>query len=149
GFDLLTATDSAIARALAASLDKANQERQALEETIVAQACARVERDEILKKNRSIFVTDSGWHLGVIGIVASRLVDRYYLPAIVGREENGEIRCSARSISGLDLYDTLKDCEGELIKFGGHRQAAGLTLLSERKDFFWDSFDRGVSSRLG
>jgi single-stranded-DNA-specific exonuclease len=148
GFDLLTSEDPARARLLAEKLDRANQERQALEERIVSEACGKVEREVLPQNRKSIFVCDSEWHLGVIGIVASRLVDRYYLPAIVGRLEGGSLRCSARSIAGLDLYETLQDCRDSLEKFGGHRQAAGLTLRSERKEEFWNTFDQGVKVRL-
>lgn len=148
GFEMLTCLDESLARGFAAKLDQANRERQALEETIVKQACEQVESQGIPQKKRSIFVFDPAWHVGVIGIVASRLVDRYYLPTMVGTLEEGKIRCSARSISGLDLYQTLQECGEYLEKFGGHRQAAGLTLLHAKREEFWEAFDRSVRARL-
>ncbi len=148
GFDLLTSSDLDQARVLAKQLDIANQERQALEMQIVEEACERIEQEGILQKKCSILVCDPKWHLGVIGIVASRLVDRYYLPAIVGTVEAGKLRCSARSISGLDLYKALQACEIHLEKFGGHRQAAGLTFLEEKKEVFWQAFDQKVKDQL-
>jgi len=148
GFDLLTCSDPALALQLARKLDEANRERQALEEHIIREASDKVKKDILPKKRRSIFVSDPAWHLGVIGIVASRLVERFYLPTIVGVVEGESMRCSARSIAGLDLFETLKSCADHLKKFGGHRQAAGLTLSLEKKKAFEEAFDQAVRAGL-
>ncbi len=144
GFELLTSTDLLQAKALAQRLDQANQERQALEEQIVRQACEKVENEVLPFGLKSIVVADQDWHAGVIGIVASRLVDKYYLPALVGAIEGDRVRYSARSIHGLDLYGALQNCAEHLEKFGGHRHAAGLSLLTQNQKKFSQAFDEYV-----
>jgi single-stranded-DNA-specific exonuclease len=148
GFELLTTHDETRARTLAEQLDTANRERQELEEQILREAFERIESQAIHKHRRSILIFDPKWHIGVVGIVASRLVERYHLPTLVGSLEGEKIRCSARSISGFDLFKALQECQNHLEKFGGHRQAAGLTLSIEKKDAFWDAFDQIVRSQL-
>lgn len=148
GFELLTSSDLNEARRLAQRLENANQERQALEEQMVQEALTRVEQEQIVKKRRSIVLFDARWHLGVIGIVASRLVDRFYLPTIVGTVEEDRVRCSARSISGFDLFESLQVCANHLEKFGGHRHAAGLSFKLQKTEEFWDQFDGQVRKTL-
>ncbi len=148
GFEMLTTTDAAYARKQAIALDDANRERQALEEAIVLEACKRVEEELLPNQKKSIFLFDTNWHVGVVGIVASRLVERYYLPAIIGMLEGESIRCSARSIAGLDLYQVLKESADYLKTFGGHRYAAGLTLLNSNHQQFAQVFDQKVKDRL-
>lgn len=148
GFDLLTTTNPEQAKQLAQKLDAANQERQELQKRTVEEACKKIERGDFLQGKKSILVFDSSWHVGVIGIVASKLVDLYHLPSIVGVQEDGGVRCSARSISGLDLYQALCESSQHLQKFGGHKQAAGLHFELGKNEAFWESFDQSVRKQL-
>lgn len=148
GFELLTSIDHANAQQLAKSLNIANEERQKIEMETVQHAFKKIENEEICKNRKSIFIFHPEWHLGVIGIVASRLAEKYYLPTIVGVLEGEMIRCSARSISGLNMYETLKECEAYLERFGGHFHAAGLTINSKNADSFRNLFDQKVRGKL-
>ncbi len=148
GFELLTSIDEGQARQLAKNLNEANEERQKIEVETVQHAFKKIDDEEIYKNKKSIFIFHPEWHLGVIGIVASRLAEKYYLPTIVGVLEGETVRCSARSISGLNMYETLKECEAYLKRFGGHSHAAGLTIESKNVDFFWNLFDQKVREKL-
>lgn len=148
GFDLLTTSDVNQARILARKLDEANRERQNLQEQIVKEASEKIEKGNDLKNKKSILVFDSSWHVGVIGIVASKLVERFHLPTLVGTQEGEEVRCSGRSIAGLNLYEALCESAPYLKKFGGHKQAAGLHFEVGKKDDFWQAFDQAVRKQL-
>lgn len=148
GFDLLTTNNHEEAKHLAIKLDQANRERQELQEKIAEEACQRVEEGNYLSNKRSILVFDSSWHVGVIGIVASRLVERFHVPSLVGTQEGDSVRCSGRSIAGLNIYDALCESASYLQKFGGHKQAAGLHFQLEKSNHFWEAFDRAVRKQL-
>ncbi|WP_142504043.1 single-stranded-DNA-specific exonuclease RecJ [Melghirimyces algeriensis] len=130
--ELLLTTDPKKARSIAEELDRMNRERQKLVEEIAQEACAMVE-SEPEKHQRFILVAAPGWNVGVIGIVASRLVEKYYRPTIVlgMDEESGIAKGSARSIAGLDIYRALTACSDLLPHFGGHEMAAGMSLPQE------------------
>lgn len=127
--DLLLTEDPLEARMIAEELDTMNRERQQLVEEITAEAVAMVETE---KSNHQYFIVVAapGWNVGVIGIVASRLVEKYYRPVIVLGidEETGMAKGSARSIVGLDMYRALTQCKDLLPHFGGHPMAAGMSL---------------------
>jgi single-stranded-DNA-specific exonuclease len=89
-------------------------------------------------------VKKQGWHKGVVGIVASRLIESYYKPTIVLVEDDGMLSGSVRSIEGIDVYEMLSHCEEHLIQFGGHSMAAGLKLKSENFHAFREAFDKVV-----
>ncbi|HKY64410.1 MAG TPA: single-stranded-DNA-specific exonuclease RecJ [bacterium] len=148
GVKLLLSRRDEEARELARRLDQANAERQELEERIVEQACARVEAEALTGQRRSLVLFQEDWHPGVIGIVASRLVERYHLPAIVLTRDGDSCKGSARSIRGLNLVEGLRSCSTHLSKFGGHFYAAGLTLPRERLEAFVADFDREVRQRV-
>ncbi len=148
GFDLLTSSDASLVKTLAEKLDAANRERQELQEKIVKEACERIEKGNYLQQRKSILVFDPNWHVGVIGIVASKLVERFHLPALVGSQEGNEVRCSGRAISGLNLYEALCESAPYLKKFGGHKQAAGLHFHLENAESFWEQFDQSVKKQL-
>ncbi|HXH24009.1 MAG TPA: single-stranded-DNA-specific exonuclease RecJ, partial [Vicinamibacterales bacterium] len=132
---LLLAADESMAeeaRGLAEQLDAENVRRQQEEAEILAQARKAVETDLDIGSRTVIVVAGEGWHRGVIGIVASKLVDAFHRPAIV-LSIDGEIAYgSCRSIPAFDILAALESCAGALLKFGGHRQAAGLTIESSR-----------------
>jgi single-stranded-DNA-specific exonuclease len=125
---LLTTTDEEEARELAFDLDALNRLRQEMVEEIVAEAIARLEDAKALP--RVIVLAQEGWNAGVIGIVASRLLDKYYRPTIILSidPDTGLAKGSARSISGFDLYKALTECADCFTHYGGHKAAAGMTL---------------------
>lgn len=126
-FKLLTASDMVQAIGIANELDGENAARQQIERTILNESCAAIER-EGLQYHRVIVVEGEGWHQGVVGIVASRIVEKYGKPAIVLSCHDGVAEGSGRSISGFSLYEALSACSQVLSKFGGHELAAGLGL---------------------
>ncbi len=148
GFDLLTTSNVEQAQDLAKKLDQANTERQQIEQEILEEASKRVEKEEVTGQHRSIILFEPHWHIGVLGIVASRLVERYYLPTLLGVEEGGQVRCSGRSISGFNLFEGLQKSSAYLQKFGGHKQAAGLHFQAQDYQNFWKTFDAEVSHQL-
>lgn len=131
---LLLTRDENEAAALAALLDKENSERQLVEKQVLFGAEEQICRNFDPTRDAAIVVGASGWHPGVLGIVASRIARKYHRPTIViGFEGNGVGKGSGRSIEGLNLVEALKHCGGVVQKFGGHEMAAGLIL--QEKDF--------------
>ena len=133
--ELLLTDDDEVAEGLASLLNNENIRRQGLEKQIFTEAVNIVEKNGY-KHNRIIVVAGEGWHGGVIGIVASRLADKYGRPAIVLSTSDGIANGSARSISGFSIYDALCECSYILTKFGGHEMAAGITLYESSIDSF-------------
>lgn len=119
------------AESLAEALNHENQLRQREERRVLKEAVAEVERTVNFNRDRVIVVAHEGWHAGVIGIVASRLVERYYRPALVIAIDGAKGQGSGRSVKGFHLFNALKACEGDLIQFGGHEQAAGFAVVRE------------------
>ncbi len=139
----LLSTDSAVeARQIAEKLDKYNEERRAIEATVLEEAFAQVEAQVGIggSPDTVVIAAGEGWHAGVIGIVASRLKDKYRLPALVIALEEGEGKGSARSISGVDLGAAVIEAQhkGLLLKGGGHAMAAGLTVEAGKVDALSD-----------
>jgi single-stranded-DNA-specific exonuclease len=134
--DLLLSEDPADAYALACSLEAHNQTRQKMQSAVVEEALAMIEADEALKNQDIIVVYKQGWHKGVLGIVASRIVDKYYRPTVVISVEDGMGTGSARSIDGFHLHEALTSCSGMLENFGGHKRAAGLRLKYDNIENF-------------
>ena len=126
--DLLLSENPADAYALACSLEAHNVTRQKMQSEVVEEALGMIEADEILKAQDIIVVHKEGWHKGVLGIVASRIVDKYYRPTVVISVEDGIGTGSARSIDGFHLHEALTSCAGVLENYGGHKRAAGLRL---------------------
>lgn len=136
---LLLTDDKEEAKKLAEELDKSNRERQAMEQVILKDALSKVEREVNFKEHRVIVIHGDKWHPGVIGIVASRLVDKFYRPTIlVAFDEKGlgHGKGSGRSIKNFHLFDALSKCKEHLIEFGGHEHAAGITISKENIDAF-------------
>jgi len=99
-------------------------------------------------KDYTLVIDQEGWHPGVIGIVASRIVEKYYRPTIMISFEDGIGRGSARSISGFDIYSILKECEDLLVTFGGHKYAAGLTIKQKNIDKFRDRINAIAKEKM-
>jgi single-stranded-DNA-specific exonuclease len=129
---LLTTQSPEEARRIAQALNLQNRQRQEIEERILEEACARVESECDLKRDGCIVLASRQWHPGVVGIVAARLVDRYYRPTVLlAVDADGMAKGSARSIAGFHLCEGLGRCRNLLTRFGGHYAAAGLTLREE------------------
>lgn len=149
---LLLASDDAMldeARALAQQLNQENERRQREERAIVADARRLVDTDPAIGARSVLVVAGEGWHRGVIGIVASKLVDAYHRPAIVIAVEGDAAHGSCRSIPGFDMLGALEQCAEHLVRFGGHRMAAGLTLEKGRIKGFRDAMATVGDDRLG
>ena len=145
GVRLLLSGDPAEARALAEELDRANAERQELQARIADEAVVKAQE---LGERRALVVSSEGWHVGVAGIVASRLVDRFHRPALVLCEEDGVAKGSGRSIEGFHLYEALARCSEHLTRFGGHRHAAGVTLPTSAVARLAESLEQIARERL-
>ena len=142
--EVLICNDINSVEKLALEIEDLNTSRRDIEKDITSQAIEQV--DNSSEKLNSIVVFDSDWNKGVIGIVASRLVDKYYKPSIVFCESSkGVLTASARSIKGLDLYSVLNQCKGFIDQFGGHKYAAGLTIKKENLEGFKKHFENIVS----
>ena len=146
--ELLTTEDRARAEALATDLDLENRERQAIEREILGEAFHRLEADHAFAERRSIVLASPEWHPGVIGIVASRLVERFYRPTVlIALDSAGLGRGSGRSIQNLNLHEAFTACADTLLAFGGHRMAAGLTIRADAVDPFAHAFEDAVRAR--
>ncbi|MGN6394882.1 MAG: single-stranded-DNA-specific exonuclease RecJ [Mucilaginibacter sp.] len=125
-----------------------NTERKGHDLQITGEALAMIEADDELITRKSTVVFNEQWNKGVIGIVASRLTEKYYRPTIVLTRSNGHVAGSARSVAGFDLYEALCGCSDLLIQFGGHRYAAGLTMHPENLPAFINRFEEVVSATI-
>jgi single-stranded-DNA-specific exonuclease len=137
--ELLLAKNVYEANKIAAKLDEQNKLRQQVEKNIFNQALKMVQDNELYKKS-AIVLYDENWHNGVIGIVASKLVNIYFKPVILFTKENGVIRGSGRCEVGFSLYDALTKCKDSLIQFGGHELAAGMTIEYDKIEGFRNKF---------
>ena len=138
---LLLTEDDAEAKKLAEELEGLNRERQSVEERILRQAIAEVESwPESRRRRRGYVVAGEGWHEGVIGIVASRLVERYNRPVVLIAGSDEQWKGSGRSVAAFDLHGGLAACAAHLERFGGHRAAAGLTIRAEQIEVFAAAF---------
>ncbi|MDR3340881.1 MAG: single-stranded-DNA-specific exonuclease RecJ [Candidatus Symbiothrix sp.] len=126
--DLLLAKDFESAKEKSENIDQYNDDRRELDKKITEEAYTAIEEDAQMQHDKIIVVFNREWHKGVIGIVASRLTEKYYKPAIVLTESNGYISGSARSVTGFDIYRAIESCKDVVVNFGGHTFAAGITL---------------------
>ncbi len=146
GLQLLCSESLDAARSLARVLDRANSERQGLESSILTEALAQAQ--ERAEQARGFVLYSEGWHPGVIGIVASRVVERFHRPTVIVGVKDGVGKGSARSIEGFHLYDALSGCADLLARFGGHKHAAGLTVEEKHLPALRESFERIARQRL-
>jgi len=139
--DLLLTEEKEPAAKLAAQLEELNRDRQAVEERILREALEAIEEwPEARRGRRAYVVAGEGWHEGVIGIVASRLVERYNRPVVLIAGKDGDWKGSGRSIPSFDLHDGLAACAGHLERWGGHAAAAGLSIRPEQIEPFAEAF---------
>jgi single-stranded-DNA-specific exonuclease len=147
--DLLLTEDADEAGRLAHELEELNRERQGVEGRILREAIAKVEGwPEAKQRRRGYVLADEGWHEGVIGIVASRLVERFHRPVVLIAGAGEEWKGSGRSPGAFDLHGGLTACSGHLERFGGHRAAAGLSIRPENVEAFADAFAAHADSEL-
>ena len=125
-----------------------NTERKGHDLQITDEALSMIDNDEVMIARKSTVVFNKDWHKGVIGIVASRLTEKYYRPTVVLTQSNGHVAGSARSVLGYDLYEALCGCSDLLIQFGGHKYAAGLTMHAENVPAFIEKFEEVVGSTI-
>lgn len=147
--DLLTCDEIEEARALAKTLDGLNQERKAIEQEVLTDALAQARELMEAGPRHSLVVAGEGWHAGVIGIVAARLVDRYGVPSVVIGLEDGSGRGSGRSPDGLDLHAAFTASEAHLGRYGGHAQAAGLEIETGAVEGFRAAFEEAIRTQTG
>lgn len=133
---LLTSTDYSQAKELALFLDTENRNRQQIEIEIYNEVIRMIEGDSRYQKQKVLVLYGEGWHHGVIGIVASRIVEKYYKPTVILAIEGQEAKGSARSIPGFNIFEAMNCCREIFTKFGGHEQAAGLSLKTEDIEIF-------------
>jgi single-stranded-DNA-specific exonuclease len=149
GVDLLMSDSLDESMLIASELDAANAERQAIERRIFDEAVSLVDSGGEYPGRRSIVLASAEWHQGVIGIVASRLVERYHRPTIlIALTEDGQGKGSGRSIPGFHLLDALGPCSRHLLRFGGHRFAAGISLAAADVPAFAESFEAEAARLL-
>jgi len=149
GVELLLGSDPVIVGAIAQELDAANAERQSIERRMLEEAIAMVEGDGGYPARRSIVLASDSWHQGVVGIVASRLVERYHRPTIlIALDGEGHGKGSGRSIPGFHLLEALNASSEHLERFGGHRYAAGVSLAADRVAAFTAAFEAAAQMML-
>ena len=146
--ELLLEKDIEKAKQIAITLDELNTKRQEIEKEIFENAIDMINSNGMENK-KSIVLYNKSWHNGVIGIVASKLVNMYQKPVILLTKENNVIRGSGRCQQGISLYDTLTKCKDTLIQFGGHELAAGLSIEEENLQKFIDEFEKVIFEEVG
>lgn len=147
---LMLTEDPNIARQLAEDINSYNLERKDLDTSATEEAKRRIDNDPFYRGRRSLVLYDPSWHRGVVGIVASRIVEAYNKPTIVFTEgSDGLITGSARSLKEFDVHEALEQCADLLEHFGGHKSAAGVSLRKENMRAFLDRFERLVCESLG
>lgn len=134
--------------ALAQELQSDNSDRKEVDKTITEQALALINENEALRHRKSTVLYKEDWHKGVVGIVASRLIDHYYRPTIVLTKSNDKVSGSARSVSGFNIYEAIHECRDLLENYGGHFYAAGMTLSPDSVDAFIERFEEVVSQTI-
>ncbi len=144
--ELLIQKKEDLANFLGDDINEQNTTRKSLDALITDQALQQIENDENFIKRKSTVVYHPEWHKGVIGIVASRLTDKYYRPTIVLTKSNGHVSGSARSVKDFDVYNAIESCSDLLEQFGGHMYAAGLTMKEENVEEFSRRFEGDCSS---
>jgi len=146
--DLLCAKDDSVAFEMGSVVNSCNNDRKFVDRSITHEALRLIATNPELQNKKTTVLFNPEWHKGVVGIVASRLIETYYRPTVVLTESNGLATGSARSVPGFDLYQAVEACSDLLENFGGHMYAAGLTMKVENVPEFIERFDRFVSERI-
>ena len=147
--ELLTASDEATAIRIGSEINEHNNERKNIDRRITQEALDMVREGKCLSSGNATIVYNPQWHKGVVGIVASRLVEAFYKPTIVfTQSQGGLVTGSARSVHGFDLYDAIESCADLLENFGGHLYAAGLTLKEDNLPAFCERIEKAISGKI-
>ena len=146
--DLLVSSDTRLATGISKEINNFNIERRSVDRIITAEAMRMIAEDQRTVNSRTTVLYNPTWKKGVIGIVASRLIETYYRPTVILTESNGFATGSARSVQGYDLYQAIEACSDLLESFGGHMFAAGLTLKKENIRPFMDRFEHYVNNTI-
>ncbi len=146
--ELLIATEKEDTEDKALGINSLNTERSELDKTITEHALDMIDKSAVLQRRKSTVVFHETWSKGVVGIVASRLIERYYRPTIVLAVEDGYATGSARSVRDYNVYEAIASCSDLLEQFGGHKYAAGLKLKIENVNAFSEKFERVVSETI-
>jgi single-stranded-DNA-specific exonuclease len=145
--ELLTETDAQKVGEFATAIEEFNTERKGLDQQITDEALKQILENKEENKHTSV-VYKENWHKGVIGIVASRLIETYYRPTLVFTKNGDKLTASARSVKGFDVYTALENCADSLVQFGGHKYAAGLTMLETHYEQFKQRFEEVVQKTI-
>jgi single-stranded-DNA-specific exonuclease len=145
--ELLTGANAEALLDLASAIDDHNKTRKDLDRGITEQALQMIVDKDLIHRKTTVLYEET-WHKGVIGIVASRLIEKYHRPTVIITKSGDKLAGSARSVPGFDLYEALEQCSETLIQFGGHKYAAGMTLLEENFMAFRDRFEAVVHERI-
>ncbi len=146
--DLMISDDVDGIRKMAMEINEYNTERRSLDEGITFEALEIMENDSSYAKRKSTVVFKEDWHKGVVGIVASRLIEKHFKPTIVLTENDGMLTGSARTVNDFDIYSAIEACDDLLVQFGGHTHAAGLTLKKVNLEAFIKRFDEVVKETI-
>jgi single-stranded-DNA-specific exonuclease len=146
--ELLIANDSKLATGISKEINNFNIERRSVDRVITTEAMRMISEDQRTGNAKTTVLYNPAWKKGVIGIVASRLIETYYRPTVILTESNGFATGSARSVQGYDLYQAIEACSDLLESFGGHMFAAGLTLKKENIQPFIERFEQYVNSTI-
>ena len=146
--ELLTAGSDEVAARIGSEINRYNNERKNIDREITREALEMVRSGNCLSARNATIVYNPSWHKGVVGIVASRLVEAFYRPTIVLTKSNGFVTGSARSVHGFDLYDAIESCADLLENFGGHLYAAGLTLKEENLPEFCERIENFIEKNI-
>jgi single-stranded-DNA-specific exonuclease len=146
--DLLVSSDTRLATGISKEINNFNIERRSVDRIITTEAMRMIAEDQRTVNSRTTVLYNPNWKKGVIGIVASRLIETYYRPTVILTESNGFATGSARSVQGYDLYQAIESCSDLLESFGGHMFAAGLTLKKENIRPFMERFEQYVNSTI-
>lgn len=144
---LLVTQDENLSDSIAEDIQNLNNQRKDLDQSITEEAIFQAKK-QLKKGRKSLVLYNKDWSKGVVGIVASRIVESFYKPTIILTEENGNITGSARSIENFDLYGAIARCEDLLLSFGGHKYAAGLSLKEGKLSDFMERFEQTVSETI-
>ena len=146
--ELMISEDGILAEEMSKEIDNCNRDRRSVDRNITTEALRMISSDPRHINARTTVLYNPQWHKGVIGIVASRLIETYYRPTIILTESNGFATGSARSVAGYDLYQAIESCSDLLENFGGHMYAAGLTMKKENVPIFIERFEEAVTKTI-
>ncbi|MCB0700000.1 MAG: single-stranded-DNA-specific exonuclease RecJ [Chitinophagales bacterium] len=146
--ELFIEEDAAKTLELSEALHLDNAERKEIDKDTTEEALSIIDEDELLQQRKTTVLYRPHWHKGVVGIVASRLIDHYYRPTIILTESNDKVTGSARSVNGFNIYDAIHECRDLLENYGGHFYAAGMTMNTNNVDAFISRFESVVSNTI-